>query len=115
MALKNIGATIPPCTEWCCRKGGANDRDEVENQHFKLILDAAGQSPFYEVMGRTPCDLVTGRVLKTPLDIMRPNLTSTATLRQLKQKLPTNAGCQLAPLCKDGAPAFEKYFRSGFP
>ncbi|KAL1416979.1 hypothetical protein MTO96_027277 [Rhipicephalus appendiculatus] len=41
-----------------------------------------------------PCELLMGRMVKTPLDLLHPDLRFTALLRQLKQKLAADKGCR---------------------
>ncbi|XP_037502949.1 uncharacterized protein K02A2.6-like [Rhipicephalus sanguineus] len=45
-----------------------------------------------KVTGRPPCELLTGRAFKTPLDVLRPSLQMSVLLRQLKQKLYADRG-----------------------
>ncbi|XP_037512230.1 uncharacterized protein K02A2.6-like [Rhipicephalus sanguineus] len=69
----------------------------------------------HDVTGRAPCELLLGRMVKTPLDILHPDLRSTALLKQLKQKLAADKGCRPWPLPEPGVPVFARNFRSGPP
>lgn len=69
----------------------------------------------HDVTGRAPCELLLGRMVKTPLDILHPDLRSTALLKQLKQKLAADKGCRPGPLPEPGVPVFARNFRSGPP
>ncbi|XP_037289551.1 uncharacterized protein LOC119183331 [Rhipicephalus microplus] len=66
-----------------------------------------------EVTGRAPCELLLGEKVKTPLDILHPDLRSTALLTQLKQKRAADKGCRPGPLPEPGTPVFARNFRSG--
>ncbi|KAM7298805.1 nuclear apoptosis-inducing factor 1-like [Ixodes scapularis] len=46
----------------------------------------------HEVTGCAPCELLLGRMVKTPLDVLHPDLRSSALLKQLKQKLAADRG-----------------------
>lgn len=69
----------------------------------------------HDVTGRAPCELLLGRMVKTPLDVLHPDLRSTALLKQLKQKLAADRGCRPGPLPEPGAPVFTRNFRPGPP
>lgn len=73
------------------------------------------QTTPHDVSRRAPCELLVGWMVKTPLDILRPDLRSTALLKQLKRKMATNRGCRPGPLLQSGAPAFAKNFVNGPP
>lgn len=65
--------------------------------------------------GRAPCELLMGRKIKTPLDVMHPSLRTTVQLKQLKQKLHADQGCRRGPLLDSGTPVFARNFRPGPP
>lgn len=67
----------------------------------------------HEVTGRAPCELLTGRRFKTPLDVLRPSLQSSVLLKQLKQKLYTDKGCRQGPSCGTEEEVFARNFRQG--
>ncbi|KAL1419639.1 hypothetical protein MTO96_025209 [Rhipicephalus appendiculatus] len=69
----------------------------------------------HDVTGRAPCELLLGRMVKTSLDILQPDLWSTALLKQLKQKLAADKGCRPGPLPEPGVPVFAGNFRSSPP
>lgn len=69
----------------------------------------------HEFTGRAPCELLMGRMLKTPLDVLHPDLRKTALQKQLKQKLNFDRGCRPDPLPEPGTPVFAKNFRPGSP
>ncbi|XP_037528655.1 uncharacterized protein LOC119405901 [Rhipicephalus sanguineus] len=56
----------------------------------------------HDVTGRASCELLLGRMVKTPLDILHPGLRSTALLKQLNQKLAADKGRRLGPLPETG-------------
>ncbi|KAL1484105.1 hypothetical protein MTO96_050109, partial [Rhipicephalus appendiculatus] len=59
--------------------------------------------------------LLLARMVKTPLDLLHPDLRSTALLKQLKQKLAAEKGRRPGPLPEPGVPVFARNFRSGPP
>ncbi|XP_070394029.1 uncharacterized protein [Dermacentor albipictus] len=65
----------------------------------------------HDVTGRAPSELLLGRVVKTPLDDLHPDLRSTVLMSQLKQKLAADRGCRPGPLAESGAPVFARNFR----
>ncbi|XP_037555553.1 uncharacterized protein LOC119432462 [Dermacentor silvarum] len=65
----------------------------------------------YDVTGRAPWELLLGRIVKTPLDVLHWDLRSTALLKQLKLNLAANRGCPSGPLPESGAPVFARHFR----
>lgn len=69
----------------------------------------------HEVTGRAPCELLTGRMFKTPLDVLRPSLQSSVLLKQLKQKLYTDKGCRRGPPLNPEENVFARNFRQGMP
>ncbi|KAM7299574.1 hypothetical protein ISCGN_020140 [Ixodes scapularis] len=69
----------------------------------------------HEVTGRAPCELLLGRMVKTSLDVLHPDLRSTALLKQLKQKLAADRGCRPGPLPEPGASVYARNFRPGPP
>ncbi|XP_070386580.1 uncharacterized protein [Dermacentor albipictus] len=69
----------------------------------------------HDVTGHTPCELLLGRMVKTPLDVLHPDLQSTVLLKQLKQKLAADQGCRPGPLPQSGAPVFARNFHPGPP
>nr|XP_037268455.1 uncharacterized protein K02A2.6-like [Rhipicephalus microplus] len=69
----------------------------------------------HDVTGRAPCELLLGRMVKTPLDILHPDLRSTALLKQLKKKLAADRACRPGPLPVSGAPFFARNLRPGPP
>ncbi|XP_077561470.1 uncharacterized protein LOC144177740 [Haemaphysalis longicornis] len=69
------------------------------------------RTTLHNVMGRAPCELQFGRMVKTPLDALHPDLWSTALLKQLKQKLAADRGCHPGPLPESEAPVFARNFR----
>ncbi|XP_037502476.1 uncharacterized protein LOC119376862, partial [Rhipicephalus sanguineus] len=69
----------------------------------------------HDVTGRAPCELLLGRMVKTPFDILHPDLRSTALLKQLKQNLAADKGCRPGLLPEPGVPIFARNFRSGPP
>nr|XP_037284884.1 uncharacterized protein K02A2.6-like [Rhipicephalus microplus] len=69
----------------------------------------------HDVTGRAPCKLLLGRMVKTPLDVLHPDLRSTALLKQLKHRLAADSSCRPGPLQESGAPVFARNFRPGPP
>lgn len=69
----------------------------------------------HEVTGRPPCELLTGRIFKTPLDVLRPNLQASVLLKQLKQKLYADRGSRQAPSLQPGDDVYARNFRRGTP
>ncbi|KAL1438559.1 hypothetical protein MTO96_047918 [Rhipicephalus appendiculatus] len=69
----------------------------------------------HDVTGCAPCELLLGRMVKTPLNLLHPDLRSTALLKQLKQKLAADKGCCPGSLPEPGVPVFARNFRSGPP
>ncbi|XP_065287615.1 uncharacterized protein [Dermacentor albipictus] len=69
----------------------------------------------HDVTDRAPCELLLGGMVKTPLDVLHPDLRSTVLLKQLKQKLAADQGCRIGPLSESGAPVFARNFRLGPP
>lgn len=69
----------------------------------------------HDITGRAPCELLMGRKIKTPLDVMHPSLRTTVQLKQLKQKLHADQGCRRGPLLDSGTPVFARNFRPGPP
>ncbi|XP_037564659.1 uncharacterized protein K02A2.6-like [Dermacentor silvarum] len=65
--------------------------------------------------GRAPCELLLGRMVMTPLDVLHPDIRSKALLKQLKQKLAADRGCRPGPLPEPGAPVFTRNYRPGPP
>ncbi|XP_070389370.1 uncharacterized protein [Dermacentor albipictus] len=69
----------------------------------------------HDVTGRAPCELLLGRMVKTPLDVLHTNLRSTVLLKQLKQELAADQWSRPGPLPESGAPVFTRNFRPGPP
>nr|XP_037275199.1 uncharacterized protein K02A2.6-like [Rhipicephalus microplus] len=69
----------------------------------------------HDVTGHAPCELLLGRMVKTPLDVLHPDLRSTALLKQLKQKLAADRSFRPGPLPESGAPVIARNFRPGPP
>ncbi|XP_075730814.1 uncharacterized protein LOC142774301 [Rhipicephalus microplus] len=69
----------------------------------------------HEVTGRPPCELLTGRMFKTPLDVLRPSLQASVFLKQLKQKLYADTGSRQAPSLQPGDDVYARIFRRGTP
>ncbi|XP_037509352.1 uncharacterized protein K02A2.6-like [Rhipicephalus sanguineus] len=69
----------------------------------------------HEVKGRPLRELLTGRAFKTPLDVLRPSLQTSALLRQLKQKLYADRGSRQAPSLQQGDSVYARNFRQGAP
>ncbi|XP_037505881.1 uncharacterized protein K02A2.6-like [Rhipicephalus sanguineus] len=69
----------------------------------------------HEVTGRPPCELLTGRAFKTPLDVLRPSLQTSVLVRQLKQKLYADRGSRPAPSLQPGDSVYARNFRQGAP
>ncbi|XP_072143387.1 uncharacterized protein [Dermacentor andersoni] len=69
----------------------------------------------HDVTGRAPFELLLGRMVKTPLDVLHPDLRSTVLLKQLKQKLAADQGYSPGPLPESGAPVCARKFRTGPP
>ncbi|XP_037574536.1 uncharacterized protein LOC119456791 [Dermacentor silvarum] len=67
----------------------------------------------HDVTGHAPCEFLLGRMVKTPLDVLHPDLHATALLKKLKQKLAADRGCRPGPLPESGAPVFTRNFRPG--
>ncbi|XP_064465302.1 uncharacterized protein K02A2.6-like [Ornithodoros turicata] len=67
----------------------------------------------HEVTGRAPCELLTGRMFKTPLDVLRPSLHSSVHFKQLKQKLHADEGCRRGPPFEATDDVFARDFRRG--
>nr|XP_050046560.1 uncharacterized protein K02A2.6-like [Dermacentor andersoni] len=82
--------------------------------HIARILFQYRTMP-HDVTGRAPCELLLGRMVKTPLDVSPPDLRSTVLLKQLMQKLAADRGCHPVPLPESGAPVFARQFRPGPP
>lgn len=69
----------------------------------------------HEVTGRPPCELLTGRMFKTPLDVLRPSLQASVLLKQLKQKLYADRGSRQAPSLQPVDDVYARNFRRGTP
>nr|XP_037274948.1 uncharacterized protein K02A2.6-like [Rhipicephalus microplus] len=67
----------------------------------------------HKVTGRPPCELLTGRMFKTPLDVLRPSLQASVFLKQLKQKLYADRGSRQAPSLQPGDDVYARNFRRG--
>ncbi|XP_075534088.1 uncharacterized protein LOC142567823 isoform X2 [Dermacentor variabilis] len=67
----------------------------------------------HDVTGRAPCERLLGRMVKTPLDVLHPDLQSTVLFKQ--QKLTADQGCRPGPLPELEAPVFTRNFRPGPP
>ncbi|XP_070379691.1 uncharacterized protein [Dermacentor albipictus] len=65
-----------------------------------------------QVPSRAPRELLLGRMVKTPLKVLHPDLRSTALLKQLKQKLAADRGCCPVLLPESGAQVFARNFRA---
>ncbi|XP_075733136.1 uncharacterized protein LOC142775563 [Rhipicephalus microplus] len=68
----------------------------------------------HEVTGRPPCELLTGRMFKTPFDVFRPSLQASVFLKQLKQKLYADRGSRRAPSLQPGD-VYARNFSRGTP
>ncbi|XP_075529479.1 uncharacterized protein LOC142560935 isoform X2 [Dermacentor variabilis] len=73
------------------------------------------RTTLHDVTGRAPCELLLGRMVKTPLDVLHPHVQSTVLLKLLKQKLAADQGCHPGPLPELGVPIFARKFRPGSP
>ncbi|XP_070380780.1 uncharacterized protein [Dermacentor albipictus] len=66
----------------------------------------------HDITGSAPGEPLLGQMVKTPLDVLHPDLRSTALL---KQKLAADRGFHSVPSPKSGAPVFARNFRPGPP
>lgn len=69
----------------------------------------------HDLTGRAPCELLMGRKIKTPLDLMHPSLKTTVQLKQLKQKIHADQGCRRVSLMESGTKVYARNFRPGPP
>nr|XP_037275484.1 uncharacterized protein K02A2.6-like [Rhipicephalus microplus] len=83
-------------------------------RHISRFLFHYRTTP-HEVTGRPPCELLTGRMFKTPLDVLRPSLQASVFLNQLKQKLYADRGSGQAPSLQPGDDVYVRNFRRGTP
>ncbi|XP_065303771.1 uncharacterized protein [Dermacentor albipictus] len=77
--------------------------------HIARVLFQYRTTP-HDVIGHAPCELLLGRVVKTPLDVLHPDLRSAVLLKQLKQKLAAARGCRPGPLPESVAPVVTRNF-----
>lgn len=70
-------------------------------KHLARILFQYRTTP-HEVASRVPCELLPGRKIKTPLDLIHPDLRSTSSQKQLKHKMHPNQGRTSNPLPGEG-------------
>ncbi|XP_077551254.1 uncharacterized protein LOC144164886 [Haemaphysalis longicornis] len=57
----------------------------------------------HDLTGCYPCELLLGRMVKTPLDVLHPDARSTALSKHLKLKLAPDRGCRPGRLSESGA------------
>ncbi|XP_037561420.1 uncharacterized protein K02A2.6-like [Dermacentor silvarum] len=60
---------------------------QTEAADFRTEVLLQYRTTPHDVTGRAPWELLLGRMVKTPLDVLQPDLRSTALLKELKQKL----------------------------
>nr|XP_037280136.1 uncharacterized protein LOC119173410 [Rhipicephalus microplus] len=84
-----------------------------QTQIFRFLFHCKATP--HEVTGRPPCDLLTGRMLKTLLYVLRTILQASVFLKQLKQKLYADRGSRQAPSLRAGDDVYARNFRRGTP
>ncbi|XP_037502384.1 uncharacterized protein LOC119376711 [Rhipicephalus sanguineus] len=102
---------------WTVLAGGEKfTKLDLRDAYQQVVLDEASRETTpHEVTGRPPCELLTGRAFKTPLDVLRPSLQTLVLVRQLKQKLYADRGSRPAPSLQPGDSVYARNFRQGAP
>ncbi|XP_049514382.1 uncharacterized protein K02A2.6-like [Dermacentor silvarum] len=76
------------------------------------ILLAYRSTP-HALTGRSPAELLMGRLLKTALDLLKPDLRSKVQFRQLQQKVRSDSAARREPVPLVGDTVWARNFRPG--